>query len=987
MTFSGSSNLKEENERLKQCVADMELQNKKLQAQFDAALALSNKSKDLELEKIQLIKQMRDISDKNEELERRLSIVHTKNEELVKKLENETVMRESLNNAAVAEANKQMQDDKRYYEEEIDKLKSIIKKKDESLNNFDKVINSYQNQMDQIYTAVSSVYNQNISDFDVLMRTLLLPEPEKNKESEISFAQLQDAETKVAFWKKKYKIVKEGAKNKICDHEQIESELMQKIQSLKSEYEKRIESNRREYQNQLADMENELKRTKKEYEIANSKIDELHKELSSEKTSLKLEIQNIKTEQLVQLEQYTLKEQDLQKKLSLEQESKKTFSQQVYSLTKKQMKASNDIKDLETELKSSENKVVTLERELVHAQDTIKALERDKSDMSSQIKMLNNGINDAKMAKERLANQVNKLKLEVESLNAKIEHSQHAYRQAKEETLLVENERDGIIQKMREFQQQSDQLKSKLDEANHSIAMLKSNNNILQTKLNVEAREHENNVLPYGSFLYPELPSDLSDIISDLANNRSLQLSAKIKQIMLVITRWFNSRIDSYEGELKNLRVIQNKYEAIQDETYKFLKYFFPNFSFDFSSLTDEDLARRKFSDIFTQHKNEIEKIKKNAEKSENSLASLYSIMESETIEEAKRFVDNLYKLIENQKGKILKLIKSKRELKKSILLMNSDHEKKIESYNMKVLDLNNQVQKLNEANEALQRDYETQSQKLTEVRNHYTRKIKEMSDLHDGRIGEYDRVSSDAIVKLKQEKNKRHEVEDELAQVKEELDKSLKTQTMLQKHKTKLLAELSNVRNESHEKQSDLVERSATERKLVEDKYEKILQQLKLQNTDLNEALKGITERANQLEVSRDEEKTRNTELQIQLQKYELHVSSLQSELERQKRLFDSQLKSKTNQLENEYSNHLEDLKSQNINEKRNIMTQVAMTFCALFDAHDALDESCFDIFLSNVKVKMTELMSLEAKLRNLLQLSQNQSIIDAVSMLLIKK
>jgi hypothetical protein len=61
-------------------------------------------------------------------------------------------------------------------------------------------------------------------------------------------------------------------------------------------------------------------------------------------------------------------------------------------------------------------------------------------------------------------------------------------------------------------------------------------------------------------------------------------------------------------------------------------------------------------------------------------------------------------------------------------------------------------------------------------------------------------------------------------------------------------------------------------------------------------------------------------------------------------------------------------------------------MQFCSLFDVKNSLDDGNFESFVRKIRMKLDELLGLETRLRILLSIGPNQSIVDSVSLLLLR-
>ena len=179
--------------------------------------------------------------------------------------------------------------------------------------------------------------------------------------------------------------------------------------------------------------------------------------------------------------------------------------------------------------------------------------------------------------------------------------------------------------------------------------------------------------------------------------------------------------------------------------------------------------------------------------------------------------------------------------------------------------------------------------------------------------------------------------------------------------------------------------DRLMEERRNLETHYNQTSGLLQEENDTYKATLSDLNSSISTLEEEKQEKEAENSILQLKLQKISMQYNALNDEMQREKDIWQSQSKAQKLALESQYHDQIMNLKKQIAQSKRDLIAQIGLEFCSIFDVKSQINETNFEMFIRNIKKQLVSLLDQDHKIRSLLSLGPKQSIADAVELLML--
>ena len=960
--FASDNSLASQNKKLTEANESLRCQLESLKMQFNSAIPTCSSIEDVFKENIRITKELRESEAENDDLSRRLQISLEKINELTQKLDRNQEKRLDFSNESIREPAKC---DVCPKENDFD-LKKEILEKEKIIFSLETSLNQCKNQLDQLYSAAGTYFMREISDFDSLLSVLLTPKIIREDPQLIKQAKTPSPH-------KNRKLKEQLTKEKMI-RETTEAKLIQKIDAMSVAYNNKLNGKEEEIKaleeanNKLKQRNNALKKDK----------EDAMKEISRMNVQHRIKVQELEADRIEEQKENVQMINKLKEQLASEKEANDTVKKQ---LSCQIMKYKNVCKQLDEKNKEmNEMKIEAASK--INSEKCIK--ERDSEQMKMKISQ---EVNQLKRTVNNQQNEIRKQSAEITQLSIEAKHAKSLLECTEQKNMLLSNENTSLASEVEKVNSEMQKKNNEIKANEAKIADLESQISILRKKINKpkEPIFTQPEQIPQTAWATDLFPHELSLLISNLSTNETLQTSTKIRHIMAMIHEWYDSKVNELENEMKKMKDDDCRCLGFRTEFAESMSVLFSDFDVDFGTIIKSEETRKKFAYQVISIKTENKELEKEKQKLKQQNEKLLSLLQVSTTIEAEQTINELHEEIALLNDKVNNVIDKKKMQKKErttreAYLLEQIEKEKDENTSLQIklndaVDLATQLQKQNQKLKA----------QIEEIKEEHENTLNELTVIHEAKGKQYELTSMQSIDYLNQEKIKRRAAEEEVEELKKKIASLERENSCLTKkkhQKTKeikaLLEKVKQVEKAEKEKSTFKIE-SAVQQNNV------LIDQMRDQINELKESTKEHVITIQELEASNKELQKKNADLCLQVQKSELSIANLKMNNEREKRIIESQTKTKIANAEAQCLSKIDELKLQFEEQKRKVFGYVAMQFCSLFDASSSIDDANFEVFVSNIRSKMDELLGMEARLRILLSLGPKQSIVDAVSMMLL--
>ena len=1028
MFSSSSLSPEKENEALKKEIETLSDENAKLKANLNDLLSTSSKIQELFEENEKLTKELRTALGEKDEYARRLQISLEKNRELENQNQTENNLIKQANEAKINDLIKKNEKMKEECDNEIGKLRALINEKDKSIRSFDSVLNQYQNQLDQLYTAFSQFFNTNINDFETLLHIALSPKPENfgkfssnndtlqnqanyenqtanstpfkfesyerpsqstsstydssTKDSMSTTLSSSEEETKMSpskYLQKKNNIWKEKYVEEQKKRDEYEQDLLRRMDSLTESYESALKKK----DEQIEDLNEKIQRQKEKINSLIQDKDDLVKSTSQEKVKYQMDQQEKNNQQIEEKLQYTQKINSLTNDLNKIKDSNDNYKRQLVKFMKSNKEQQRTIDNLNknNEQLMNENANYSIQNNKLSEQNN--ELMKQNADLNTEI-LDNNKLIEEIQAKLRTHSmQLNVKIVELEKARTNAAHFQQHLEQAKTELTKLDAEKKELlsqVQKHLETIQDKDKRIGELTEENSKVK-----NELQQTKhqlLSSQEPVEETELVSFAAWSCPDFPTELNKIVSDLAKNPTLRLPTKLRHVLTIVAQWYNSKTKRIETELKETHDKNEQMTEDKESFEKKMNSLFSMYDLDFSNIFSSEDAQMKLFKAFQQQRSEMSDAKSSQKQLQSKLDSLLVALEVGTYEEALQTIPQLQNEIAALSEQINSTIEQHEEQNKINEINENKLKKKLSQALTDIENLQNQNKELKGNNNKLERVLAKQKIEIDENKDNLEREKSDLEVRHKAQIIAIDNANKQTMNFLSQERERRRIVEEENKDLKQEIETLKRTQALLKATNDKREKVYQDHIDQKAEFRKIIDEKINAERDQLHAKYQHVILQQSTQIDDMKTNEQTLRNYLEKLDESHQNLLEKDAQNVLEVQKLQLQLQSMKQELEREKRLHQTQLKAQRVSLESELNNQINQTKILSEEKKRSIYSLVCNNFASLFDISTQIDDNNFEIFIKNASEKLKELLNMERRLRQLLSLGPKQSIVDAVSL-----
>ncbi|KAK8900178.1 hypothetical protein M9Y10_002501 [Tritrichomonas musculus] len=970
------ASLQQENTILSQKNSQLLQDLQTLQKQFRSAVEVSNSFDSLSQKNSELQNQVHTIGNEKEDLQRRLNIALCRIEKL-----NDTISTEkqNCNLNSLNEINllkNKLEDEKRKNSSQLSKIQIKIQNLEEEIKFKNKTIEQNNIEFESIFKAATQHFNQIIDNNDDLVRLLLIPPQLPEIEPQII--------TEPVIVKKKKKKAKPRASNQkiqqeIYDRAKVEAEIRDQCEAFYTQQLNEISALNKELQN---------KNDRLIKESENFKSNSLR--LTEENSKLRIQIQCEKNEQeskiINQSIQFNDKIRDLTSQLNSSEQSNDLFKKQISPLLSKVHYLEQQNKILMKQLnkvKSSNSSLQEDNDKLVQENDV---LSQKNNEMQTKLSQFSKSSNDLQSLTKKLQSSVNEKNAENQKLKLTITALQRSSQLQNDEIESQKDQLNKTSQMLQEETERSSKLQISIKQIEKKCQILEETAKTSQEKLYKSKEPCEcDTILPLSVWSVPEMPEELIDIVEQVANNQTLKFPAKIRQVLSIICKFYISKCERCEKELNQKQDDEITEQSKILDFSNHLKLTFPEINSNFEDFLDNKEIQQKMKDTNNEIRKNSKSLKIEKDILEKKILDILLYLQVDSVEEA------------------MKVIKEMSDNISNLEILNNDHVKNISiltkrfenlkiDFTKRISDLNKEIEKQKNLFNNMANDNELLNEKLIEA-NHiieqnqesYEHKTRENQVIFNAKVNEYEKQNSLLHDQINSQNSTNAKLNENIENLKKELQKATNTILILKKKQNSLIEQIKQIASYKEENDKIYNQKILNERNIFDQKLGQESEKFKLQINDLTELNEKLKNQIENYENLNENLKSQISDLSIRLQKAELKFETVMKEAERDKIVIDSQHKSEILALKNDFSEKIAEKESLVNKAKREVMSLVALHFCSLFDANSEMNEANFAIFVKAIKNRLADLVSCENKLRVLLQIGPQQSIVDCVAQLLL--
>lgn len=964
--------------------------NNTLKAQYNEAMNLTKQLDNIHQENTTLQRNISKLTAEKDEISRRLQINLEMNEDLKNKLKNQE--RSQVNRVEINELRNQLEQSSQNHQKQLSELNSVVEETTQILNTVRNENSELRAVINGLIEAGESYFGEKFSSPESLRQFLLMPKPQP----EISMPKPIEIPPPVD------SAVLKSYKSKLKSEKKLRKEIALRLKETEENHSKQ----REQFQSIIDDLEmkiTSLEKTTKDTELrqkqekaeSNSKLS-IHEDTINR---LKLRIQQLK-EQNDQLEELQSRPNPLESEVRELKNQISTQSSKLKENSSTISKLKDQISTLISQLKSSEMKSETLKKKV----DSVKSLNETANKDLIHIKTENGKIN---LVVEELQEKLKTANAQIQSERSSLEQNSIAFDQLNSNYLKSKASND-ILQKALERQKDEIALLYKdresltnLVQKSHTLLLqfdnycyqLKKKQKKLSEEKQIETKIVETIVepeIPLTSWLSTEFSRDLTDMIKDVAKNESLPINAKLRHVLSIIGKYYNSQISDKNKQINEKIQMFNE---LSDKYINYLNAVGSQFELDLTTFSDpiQPTLEKVMSIKDSKSSSEIEK--NLLSKKVDDILEKIEVDSLENIEKKVARLQIELNAAQNKFNQEKKKAKYQQKTNKKLLVTFQEHQQKVQEV------FNKQKQKIDE----LEKDCDNSSVEIRQLKGKNLSLTNDMTRLreeHEDHINEIN-MEKDAFLKQMRDEyekektellsiidNKTKKIEvycRQLVKLEKEASQWKRATEEIKKQKKERERELDQMQKQAKDDENEWKQRIEREKADLTTQFNSLINELKSKNKELRTLLKNAGTALNESQDKIKDLSLKLAESETNGQQNEVKLNALKDEIEREKQLNDTKLKAAAMSHEMKSQKIVEEERNQQIKDKRKLFGFVAKSFRQYFDGSQQLNDDSFKSLINQVSDDVERMTSQEAALRRLLGIGQSESIQDSVAKLLL--
>ncbi|OHT00453.1 hypothetical protein TRFO_32859 [Tritrichomonas foetus] len=965
--------------------------NLSLRTQYEEAMNLTKQMDEIHQENTVLTRKVHKLTAEKDEINRRLQISLQMNEDLKKKCEQTPVVNIHENN----ELRESLESANKKHQQQITDLNNVVQETTQMLNAVRNESADLKNTINNIVEAAESYFGETFSSHESLRQFLLIPQ------TKIEIPNINEKHIKSPH---KVNIsMLNSLKLKAKNERNLRKEMYHKLLSA----EKENQNQKEQFYKTINNLENKIAEIQKD-----SKDNELKQkqELATSESQLSLHMENVER---MRLKIQQLKEQN--ERLEEIQKRPNPLASEVSDLQRQLADRNNKIKENNSSIASLKKQISSLISQLKQSEIRINSLKKKVSDIRALNDEINEELVDLRTEKGKLEiinDELNEkfktvsaqLKVDKSSTDqnkARVEQLESNYTRLKSSNNLMQNILDKQKDEINLLYNEREKLIHLIQQLN---AILKASEIYYQNKIiekqmkpekkkKVETKIVETIVeptIPITSWFSTEFPRELTTMIGEVAKNEALPITAKLRHILNVIGKFYNSQNFEQETKLKN-----------KDEQFSSLSDKFSNFLLAIGAQIDVDLNNvadpiKPIIEWIVNLKDQMSIISSEKDTVKNEINYFLDKLDFKSLADAEsdfvRLRGEFYRVqseLHKEKKKSKQHKKSQKELGHTFV----EHQREIE------IVFNKQKGKIENLEKTCD-EYIIEVRQLKNKNAELTNEIIRIKNEHEDQVGEVT-VEKDAFLKQLRDEYEKEKIElvsmledktakiesycKEIVRLEKEVSQWKRTAETMKKQKKEKERELEEIANQFNESDNDWKERLIKEKTNLTTQFRNLVAELKGKNKELRALVIKTAEALNESEDNVKKLSAHIADLEATNQENHMKLSSLKDEMEREKQLIETKIKAKNLSSEMKCQALLEEEKSRQETEKRKLFGFVAKSFRHFFDGKTQLTDECFKSVIKSASYELERLLAEEAAMKRLLGIGPTESPQDSVAKLLL--
>jgi chromosome segregation ATPase len=445
----------------------------------------------------------------------------------------------------------------------------------------------------------------------------------------------------------------------------------------------------------------------------------------------------------------------------------------------------------------------------------------------------------------------------------------------------------------------------------------------------------------------------LQVVVQDIADNPTLQLPSKLKHVIGVVTHWYTSKSDRVEEELAEERANSMIIHSQIETFLQFLARTIPEVGFTTSQVLQDEQIRVAIAGIVQRLRDDCQHLLKCKSIYDEESLELMFLLHVDKMSEAKDAVRLLKDRIENltqkyrsEKSEWKKRKKALRESGRLQANLLQDLDEKVGDLQSEIVSLTCETDALHRKLEDKQREIESSAQQLVQEKE-TTRAIQ---------------------TELENERQLREGLE----HANSDLRDTLANYSRESEEQTQQIQDLRSALEELHRR---CKEKLKDERMASHARLESALEQMSQKNSEHLSTIQTLNDQLAQMQDRIAQSERLNAELTLRLQKQDTRVTALAAERQREKKAQDSQMKATLLAAESEFQRQLDE--SQDAVKKLLVLLNQTLT---QFLPNVTISEENVDESVRGISREFAAMLDRERKLREILNVSAQESLVDAV-------
>ena len=970
------NNLEDENRKLRQINESLNDEINSLKKQLEKTLSASTSLEEMFKKNSDLMANIQRLNDEKEDLKHRLQISLQKNQEILSTYNEEKNNLISSKDREIQELNTQLNFKINEYSKEISENHSTIKSLEVKNQELELNVKYLKDENQKIYQLLTNHFQYDINSYNDIVHALdIIKEDQETTKSTLSIPTFSYDDSERIINKLKSKI----KKNKNL-YEQTISSQKKEIENLKNEHTKRVQ----DLDLKIQELQNKNERIEKQKNEILQEKDNILQENAKLSSKVKFTINDYESKILNESLQHNEAINELTNKLHKTESSNEKLKKQLLILIEQLKTYKSTTKTQKSQIEELEKSIAFFENDNSNIKKENLELHQSSNEMKQSNQQLTSNLNELQLKFKENMLSLNEMKTENQKLKAIIEQSTISMEAQNNEFIAIKDERDSLLTTISKNESHIFELDSRINDLIMKNKNLEIELSTAQKKLIVAAEPvNEYSLLPLAAWATGSFPDDLSRIVSDISNNQTLKTPTKLKQIFSIIVDWYQKQTKRIDNDLDETK---HKLFITTNNINSFSAFLGKIFGKDYSDILTNEKMQNDLLENIEKLKSYINQIETKASNYEKEMIDFLVFINCDNLVSAKEKLEKMKKKLAKFKDNHNLQKKKNNDLANSFASREKEYIANIKNIQKINNNLQNELDKTQKIIKSLQLEISNLKSQNEENLANAERKIHDISIEYESKLKEYENQTNLLTDKITEITNLRQKSEESKVPLKNEillLQKSNQYLNEKNEKKNQEMRELKKIAEENLKKSHDIIESNTQAFRRKEKKYQNLIKRMSDESqSESDKYNKSISS----LENKNESLSAQNDELSIKLQTVEMKLNTLTEDFERQKRLFESQMKTEALSNEVQFNSKLEECRKKLHEAKISIMGFVASQFCVLFDAKETLDESNFEIFIKNVSDKLNELLNMEWKLRELLKLGPHQSIVDSISSLILK-